>query len=145
MAVKNETVEAFIAEAEKELADVLRRKVELEDLIKKCKALFGVDPRQQTLPLEVPIHTQLSAKIKDNLLKSLRRERGKRIWEQIIDLLKEVERDLTISEIVHGFLEHNWPLSTNNGSKIIYRAMKDKPDIFIHTNRGTWDLKERFT
>ena len=73
----------------------------------------------------------------------MRRDRGKKIWEQIMDLLKEVERDLSISEIVQGFQEREWPVSAKNGSKIIYRAMKDKPDMFINTKRGTWDLRER--
>jgi hypothetical protein len=35
------------------------------------------------------------------------------------------------------------PLKAKNASKIIYRAMKDKPEILINTNMGTWDLKER--
>jgi hypothetical protein len=136
MAMKTETVDAFIAEAEKELASILRRKAQLEDLIKNCKALFSTEQRQQPLPLGETIAAQV--------LKSLRRDRGKKIWEQIVDLLKEVQGELSISEIVQGFQEREWPLSPKNASKIIYRAMRDKPDIFIHTSQGTWDLKERF-
>jgi phosphopantetheine adenylyltransferase len=140
MAMKSETVEAFIAEAEKELASILRRKTELEELIKKCKSLFGGEPRQLSLSSEILISSETS---NVNLnIKNLRRKRGKKIWEQIVDLLKEVGEPLSISEIVQGFIERKWPLSDKNASKIIYRAMKDKPNIFINTNQGTWDLKK---
>lgn len=141
MAIKSETVEAFIAEAEKELSDILRRKAELEDLIKKCKALFREGHSQQPLPLKIPSYTQPTHMIE---VRSLRRHRGKKIWEQIVDLLNEVGVGLSISEIVQGFKKRDWPLSAKNASKIIYRAMKDKSEIFINTGRGTWDLKERF-
>jgi hypothetical protein len=141
MAMKNETVEAFVAEAEKELAGILRRKTELEDLIKKCKALFGGDKRQQSLPLAIPNSSKPTmVKIK---LTSLRSERGKKIWEQVADLLKETNMDLSIGKIVHEFKARGWPLSEQNASKIVYRAMKDKPEIFINTNHGTWKLMER--
>jgi hypothetical protein len=141
MAMKSETVEAFVVEAEKELAGILRRKTELEDLITKCKALFGGDKRQQSLPLAIPNSSNPGmVKIK---LKSLRSERGKKIWEQIVDLLEEVQMDLSISHIVQGFSERGWPLSDKNASKIVYRAMRDKPTIFMNTDRGTWDLKKR--
>ena len=142
MAMKSETVEAFVAEAEKELAGILRRKTELEDLIKKCKALFGGDKRQQSLSLAIPSSSKPSmVKIK---LKSLRSERGKKIWEQVADLLKETNMDLSIGKIVHEFKARGWPLSEQNASKIIYRAMKDKPEVFINTDHGTWKLMERF-
>lgn len=140
MPIKSETVEAFIAEAEKDLAEIIRRKAELEELIRKCKAFFRGDQRQQPLPLTIPISSQPKmVKIK---LKNLRSERGKKIWEQIMDLLKEVNRDLSISNIVHEFQKRGWPTS-KNASKIIYRSMKDKPEIFINTNHGTWKLMER--
>ena len=149
MAIKSETVEAFIAGVEKELADIPRRKaelekrkVELEEIIKKCKALFGEDQRQQSLPLSIPITTQPISRVRVDL-KSLRRERGKKIWEQIVDLLKEVGTDLSISNIVQGFRDHGWPMSAKNASKIVYRALRDKPEIFINTHYGTWNLKER--
>jgi hypothetical protein len=142
MAMKSEAVDAFIAEAEKELAKILRRKAELEELINKTKALFGVDHRQQPLPLKIPMSAQSSNMVKIKL-KSLRSKRGKKIWEQIVDLLKEMNMDLSISKIVHEFKERDWPLSEQNASKIIYRAMKDKPEIFINTDHSTWKLMER--
>jgi hypothetical protein len=137
MAIKTETVEAFIAEAEKELAEILRRKTELEDLIKKCKSLFGGNQRQQSLPLAIHISSHPLAKVRATF------KREKKLWEQIVDLLKEVGTDLSISDIVQGFRERGWPLSEKNGSKIIYRAMRDKESIFRNTHRGTWTLKEK--
>jgi len=141
MAIKSEAVEAFIAEAEKELADILRRKTELEDLIKKCKTLFDSGPRQLPLNTGILISTQTSeVELKTN---SLRRNRGKKIWEHILDLFNEMDRELSISNIVKEFENRGWPTS-KNAPKIIYRAMRDKPEVFVNTNHGTWKLMERF-
>lgn len=145
MTIKSETVQEFIAEAEKELADILHRKADLEDLIKKCKALFLGDYRQQALPLKITMPTRQPKRVTVTV-KSLRRDRGKKLWEQIKDILKEVGGDLSVSNIAQEFRERGWPLSAkpSNALKIIYRAMKDKPELFRNTNRGTWDLVERF-
>lgn len=147
MAFKSETVEAFIAEAEKELADVLRRKTELEgretdleDVIKKCKALFERDHRQQSLPLELPASIRPISKAKG------RRKRKKKagpLWQLIEGFLKEAGPEMEFQKIRKTAVEKGWIYDDTAGTKILLRAMQDKEGkVFVHTGRGAWALKE---
>lgn len=148
MAFKSETVEAFIAEAEKELADVLGRKRELEgretelkDVIKKCKALFEGDHRQQLLPLEPPTPSRPISKAKG------RRKRKKKagpLWQLVEGLLKEVGPEMEFQQIRQIAVERGWIYDDTAGTKILYRAINDKAEqgkVFVHTGRGAWTLK----
>jgi hypothetical protein len=151
--VNEPEIKAFISRVHRELNDInekletfQHRKKELEELIIKCKTVFHTDDLRQLsfLNSDVAPHSLLSRSVAQSVEKTFRKLRsGKKIWEQIVDLLKEVEMDLSISDIVQGFHERGWPLSEKNAAKILYRAMKDKPTLFINTNRGTWDLKKR--
>jgi len=147
MAFKSETVEAFIAEAEKELADVLLRKTELEELIRKCKTLFGGDQRQQSLPLEIPASsTHLIPKVKTKGKgKSRRIQRDAPLWQLVEGLFKEKGwSEIDFQPIRQTAVRRGWITDDSTGTKILYRAMNDKSEkgeVFVHTGRGTWALK----
>jgi len=144
--MKTETVDTFIAELQAELDDVLRRKNELESLIVKCKSIFGASSIKPKLDMD--IGTALApplSHIPQPMIRTgrARPRREKKIWQQVFDLLEEVKVDLSLRDIEKGFQERSWPLGGKNSTKILYRAMRDKPDIFVNTNRGTWGLKKR--
>jgi hypothetical protein len=146
MTMKTETVDTFLAELQAELDDVLRRKSELESLIAKCKSIFGASSVKPELDIDLgaalaPSHSYIPQPMIRTARTRPRRE--KKIWQQVNDLLEEVKVDLSLRDIEKGFQERSWPLEGKNSTKILYRAMRDKPDIFVNTNRGTWDLKKR--
>lgn len=143
--MKIETVEAFLAELQVELDAVLRRKEELEFLIAKCKSIFGVSSikSEPDIDFSAALATAPSNIPQPIRVVRIKPRREKKIWQQVVDLLKEVGMDLSLRDIERGFQERSWPMHGKNISKIIYRAMRDKPDVFVNTNRGTWDLKDR--
>ncbi|MGC1404617.1 MAG: hypothetical protein WA974_17015 [Thermodesulfobacteriota bacterium] len=151
MAFKSETVEAFIAEAERELVEILRQKtelkereIELEALIKKCKTLFGGDHRQQSLPLELPTPTRPKPKAKG---RRKRKKKAAPLWQLVEGLYKEKGLlEMEFQQIRQIAVEREWIYDDAAGTKILYRAMENKAkkgEVFVHTGRGTWTLKEQ--
>ncbi len=153
--VNEPEIQAFLARVHRELDEIKEqmaafqnRKKELEEMVRRCEAVFGGDQPRTDVPVlptgqrgfpslpATPRHT------KKKRYKKIKR--AKKLWQLIEDLLREVGRDMDLKEIQLESQVRGWGTNGINGTKILRGAIQDKKDIaFVKTDRGTWDLKER--
>jgi hypothetical protein len=151
--VNEPEIQAFLARVHRELEEIKEqmavfqnRKRELEEMVRKCEAMFGGDQPRKDVPVsptgQRSFPSPPAAPRHPKKRRYRRIQRAKPLWQLIKDLLREVGRDMSFQEIEQESQARGW--SDKHKTKILLRAMQDKEGkVFVKTNKGTWDLKER--
>lgn len=148
--VNEPEIQAFLARVHRELDEIKEkttvlqnRKRELEEMVRKCEAVFGGDQPRKDVPVSPMGQRGLPLPPRHTKKRRYKRiERAKPLWQLIEDLLREVGRDMNFAEIRQESQARGW--SDKSKTKILLRAIQDKEGtVFVRTDQGTWDLKER--
>jgi hypothetical protein len=126
---------------------LIKRRKELEEKIMKLKEILGIDRllKEDSPPLtqsSFPLSPAARRHTKKRRYKKIVRE--KKLWQLAEDLLKEVGRDMSFEDIQLESQVRGWGTNGKEGAKIFLRAIQAREGtVFVKTDRGTWDLKER--
>jgi len=114
----------------KELETIRLRMMQIETFLKAARAVVGVTDQLSENSL-----TQVASEMFTGTDKTIT------IIEKphlvgIAEILKEVNKPLSLSDLAEEFRKRNWKISEKNGRQVLRAAILRRPDMFNRTIQG---------
>jgi hypothetical protein len=139
MPIKPEMIQALLNDALQELSEINDRKLQLEALVdnlrkylKKPAGGAATASGTDTYPVTI---------IKGGEARTVRFRRRKSHATKIAEIVRESTLRMKIKDVIKAYLGKGWELSSSNAYNLMYRAIKDRPDLFTLTADGYVELK----
>jgi hypothetical protein len=145
---KIKQVRQELADIDKQMAFYEQRKAELERIIQRCNEVCGIDQPQQTPFMKLVDQSKVPSPIYSRTItkkrKSKRAKRGGVLWKLLGGVLENHPDGLIYKQIKQICVEKGWITDDANGTKILYRALRDKEgkNFAYNPDKKIWKLKE---